>query len=419
MDNDEQKPLSDWLLFVTNHFTHPVIEAQGASPRFHLARALSERGQKLLVYCPLGTHIGNPLQDFLANLRPRRYSKGNTTYLFPPLLVTPTSVGTVPTLVLGTLFILLFLSVTRMKVSAQYCTTILVGSVGAVVRSALKVPLVVNYGDPDFAREHGLARQAFGFCETLVMSRNKTYALVYVDEILGRYVRERFHVKRTVFLPNGGYEEGSVPFRKESPEAVALRERLSIQDRRVVIYAGQVSATYRLDLLVQVAREISSREPRLVFLIIGNGPALPSLVSDVQRQGLEAHFRFVGAVGYHKLGPYLASSEIGLQLLSDMCMGTKVLMYMSQKLPVISTGSWYDQYHEFLQNGTNAILIPPNVDRLAEVMDRLLRDRALAEKIGEAGWTSVAPYSWQRHANETLALLHESVSELNRSKGAS
>jgi glycosyltransferase involved in cell wall biosynthesis len=116
------------------------------------------------------------------------------------------------------------------------------------------------------------------------------------------------------------------------------------------------------------------------------------------------------------MGPYLASAEIGLQLLSDMCMGTKVLMYMSQGLPVISTGTWYGQYREFLRNGENAILIPPVSDQLSEQVTRLFKDSRLMREIGEAGWRAALPYTWERHADDTLNLLHEAILAQSRAK---
>ena len=151
MNRNAKGPLEGWLLYITNHFTHPLVEAQGASPRHHLARKLSEKGQKMIVFCPLGRHLGSPVRDFVSNIIPRRTVQGNTVYLFPPVIVSPASATTVMTLVMATLFILTYLTLTRMRVVAQYSTTMLVGSVGAVIRMLMRTPLVTNYGDPDFA----------------------------------------------------------------------------------------------------------------------------------------------------------------------------------------------------------------------------------------------------------------------------
>lgn len=408
MSLEREGPLKDWILYVTNHFTHLVVESQTASPRHHLARKLSEKGQKLLVYCPLGTHRGNPFQDFLTNLRPRRTVKGNITYLFPPLLVSPTSVGTVLTLVLGTLFILLYLRVTRLKVSAQYCTTILVGSVSAVVRMVLKIPLVANYGDPDFAREFGLARRAFGFCEDLVMTRRNAYAIVYVDEVVGSYVRSNFPVKKTLFLPNGGYEAGFEPPAPDSPEVVAVRKQLGLEGRSIIAYTGQLTSVYRLDMLVAAAPSIIASVPNVAFLIIGGGPTLSVLQKSVRQAGLDKYFVFTGSLPYESLGKYLINSDLCVQLLNDWCMGTKVFMYMVHRRAIIAGGNWFNQYGQFLRNGENLILIPPNTESFTAAAIKVLKDPELRTRLGRAAREAALPYTWDRHADDTLRLLRES-----------
>lgn len=280
------------------------------------------------------------------------------------------------------------------------------------MKSVKKIPLVVNYGDPDFAREFGLARKAFGICERLVLSPRAAYAVVYIDEVIGTYVRTRFRVQRTFFLPNGGYEEGSTPPARGGHEASAVTAALGLEGKRVVIYVGQVSHTYRLDLLVSTAEATPALE-NLVFVLAGEGPALRSLVENVKARRLEKRFRFLGPIPYSSTGPYLAASDVGVQLLPDMCMGTKVMMYMANRLPVVSIGGWYDRYGEFLKDGKNVVLLPPDAGRLGTALASLLSDPKRLDRLGESGWETVKPYSWDRHADETLRLLREAAGREN------
>jgi glycosyltransferase involved in cell wall biosynthesis len=409
MEQAQTRPFDDWVLYITNHFTHLVVEAQAASPRYHLARKLSERGQKLLVYCPIGRHVGNPFRDFVTNLRPKKIVNGNTVYLFPPLIVSPASVTTPLTLVMGTLFILAYLSLTRIKIAAQYSTTILVGSVGAIVRMRKKIPLVANYGDPDFARESGLARKAFKVCEDLVMTRRNVYAMVYVDEVVGKYIKENFPVERTLFLPNGGYEAGYTPPSAQSSGVISLRRKLGLEGKSVILYAGQITGVYRLDIMVSAAPFIVSRIPNAKFLVIGSGPTRHSLMKSVKASNLEDCFVFPGPIPYAELGSYLALSDLCIQLLNDWCMGTKVVMYMVHRKAIISSGNWFEQYGKFLKNGDNSILIPPTVDVFGMETVKALLDPVGRAKIGESAWVTVHPYTWDKHAEETLRLLRAST----------
>ncbi len=409
MEQAESKPFDDWVLYITNHFTHLVVEAQTASPRYHLARKLSEKGQRLLVYCPIGRHVGSPFRDFVTNLFPRRTVSGNTVYLFPPVIVSPASVTTPLTLVMGTLFILAYLTLTRIKVAAQYSTTILVGSVAAVVRMRRKIPLVANYGDPDFAREFGLARKGFKFCEDLVMTRRSADAMVYVDEVVGKYIADNFPVKDTLFLPNGGYEAGFIPPSPESQEVVALRRKLGLEGKSVVLYAGQLTSVYRLEILVESAPTIIGQVPNVRFLVIGSGPTLPTLQKAVRLARLEEYFIFTGSVRYDRLSPYLMLSDLCVQLLGDWCMGTKVVMYMVHRRAIISGGGWYGQYGEFLKNGDNSVLIPSDKEAFCREAVKVLRDPERRLRLGESAWRTVSPYTWDAHAAETLRLLRRSA----------
>ena len=409
MEQTQTRPFDDWVLYITNHFTHLVVEAQAASPRYHLARKLSEKGQKLLVYCPIGRHVGNPIRDFATNLFPKRTVDGNTVYLFPPVIVSPASATTPLTLIMGTLFILAYLALTRIKVAAQYSTTILVGSVGAVVRMRNKIPLVANYGDPDFAREHGLARKAFKVCEDLVMTRGNVYAMVYVDEVVGKYIKENFPVERTLFLPNGGYEAGYAPPGADSTGVISLRRKLGLEGKSVILYAGQITGVYRLDIMVSAAPFIVSQIPNARFLVIGSGPTRHSLMKSVKASHLEDYFVFPGPIPYAELGSYLALSDLCIQLLNDWCMGTKVVMYMVHRKAIISSGNWFEQYGKFLKSGDNSILIPPSSEVFGRETVKALLDPLRCATIGESAWVTVRPYTWDEHADETLKLLRASI----------
>src|SRR5207245_1289324 len=112
-DAQMNNPERNYVLYITNHFTHPMKDAQLASPRYHLTRALARKGVKLIVYCPLGRVAGKPLNDFFNNLRPRRYTEEKIVYLFPPLLRIPGRLGTGLSLVIGTLFLAAFVTLTR------------------------------------------------------------------------------------------------------------------------------------------------------------------------------------------------------------------------------------------------------------------------------------------------------------------
>ena len=124
---------------------------------------------------------------------------------------------------------------------------------------------------------------------------------------------------------------------------------------------------------------------------------------------LEDYFIFTGSVPYEDLSPYIVLSDICVQLLNDWCMGTKVVMYMVHRKPVLSSGNWYDRYRLFLRNNENAFLIPSNPEVLADKIVEILEKPDLLERVGESAWRTVMPYTWDRHAEETLRLLRDAA----------
>jgi glycosyltransferase involved in cell wall biosynthesis len=129
----------------------------------------------------------------------------------------------------------------------------------------------------------------------------------------------------------------------------------------------------------------------------------------VRQAHLEDRFVFTGPVRYDAISPYLVLSDVCVQLLNDWCMGTKVVMYMVHGRAVICGGGWFEQYGKFLKNGENSILIPSTVKAFSEEAVSLLKDRVRRARLGESARRTVNPYTWDRHADETLRLLRAST----------
>ena len=75
--------------------------------------------------------------------------------------------------------------------------------------------------------------------------------------------------------------------------------------------------------------------------------------------------------------------------------------------PVISTA--VDQVPELVQDGVNGILIPPgDVQSLCEAIERLAKDSALREKLGQAGRRTIEErFSLRYAAEQYAAVYHE------------
>jgi glycosyltransferase involved in cell wall biosynthesis len=63
---------------------------------------------------------------------------------------------------------------------------------------------------------------------------------------------------------------------------------------------------------------------------------------------------------------------------------------------------------EFLEDGVNALLVPPgDPDALARALRCVLEDAGLAARLADAAWRSAPTYSWDARAGSVLSLLRE------------
>jgi teichuronic acid biosynthesis glycosyltransferase TuaC len=390
------------LLYLTNSYTHPVVESQTASPRYILAKKLAER-RRVLMSSPIGRHVGSPLDDFIANLRPAFRIEGNLEILFPPVLKAPGAIGTLISLFTSAFFLLFFVKLKRLRISGIYATTVMIGLTAVILNRWVRAPFVTNYGDPDFAREKGIASLGMRLFEEAVIGKKAANAIIYIDPVIRKHVQSRFPNNKFVFLPPGAFDVKMTDYSKKSPEVDWVRSRYGITGSPVIIYAGHIAPPpYRVDLLVKAAPEILKEFPNAMFILIGEGSALPAIITMVRERHLESHFLLLGAIPYNELGKFLASADVAVQLLDDMCQGAKILTYMARGKPIVSAGGWYDRYTEFLLNGTNCLLVPPSTEELARSILMILSDKQLAEKLGYNAYETVKQFTWEKHVELTL-----------------
>jgi glycosyltransferase involved in cell wall biosynthesis len=121
----------------------------------------------------------------------------------------------------------------------------------------------------------------------------------------------------------------------------------------------------------------------------------------VKQLGLENHVHFMGFVPEDELPALYNGADLfvfpslyegfGLPVLEAMACGTPVITSNVSSLPEVA--------------GNAALLVDPyNVDELADAMRRILSDPALAADLRARGLERAQQFSWERTAQETLAV---------------
>ncbi|MDA4133901.1 MAG: hypothetical protein OK454_12375, partial [Thaumarchaeota archaeon] len=303
------------VVLISNDLSHPALRDQqyAFSWRINRLRPLLKRGYTLIVVAA-GGRTGPHGRPKLSGLIPRITNDGNLVVIAPPILRIP-MLWLLQSMIFTPLMVSLYCRSHRIKVEAIVGASVPYGAVGKVLNRVLRTTLIVDYGDPDYAREKGVSLRVLRLLESYVLGSKGVDAVTCIDPNIRRYVRR--YGREALFLPPGGFWAGE---RRSAPAGEG-------KDSGRVIYAGHVAGppAYRLDLLVEACPGVLAKNPGSSFVILGEGEYLHELRAKVKMLGLEGRVQASGAVAYSEARSQIRDSEVAVQVLNDMCLGTKVL----------------------------------------------------------------------------------------------
>ena len=174
-------------------------------------------------------------------------------------------------------------------------------------------------------------------------------------------------------------------------DGMKVRARYSLQDAVVLMYAGVLSYSVGLDLLLDAVIQVQKGLDRPIKLVLV-GPGTPNrapyvavLEERARVHGLADQLVFTGFVPFVELPEYYAASDIlvaphRMTFSNSMCPPVKVLEYMAMGKPVVATDVCVRQFVEHMKSG---ILVPPdNPSALAHALQTLCSDPALGAELG-------------------------------------
>ena len=160
------------------------------------------------------------------------------------------------------------------------------------------------------------------------------------------------------------------------PSLDVAKEQVGLAGKRVLGFVGFVRAWHGLD---RVVAWLDQGPADVVFLLVGDGPALRQLREEAHRRGVQDRFIVTGALPHEAVPKYVAAFDIALQpTVVPYASPLKMFEYMAIGRPIIAPDM--ANIREILTHGHDGWLIDP--DQLPHAIDLLLSDKSLCERLG-------------------------------------
>lgn len=232
-----------------------------------------------------------------------------------------------------------------------------------------------------YANEHGrssLKGRLYTALELATNARLSLYVTVS-DRDRQALLRSGWRAEDVELIYNAVEVPGAVPAAGE-----ALRRPLGLpRDALVCLAVGRLVPVKGYDVLIEAATHACGRVPRLVCVIVGDGPCRGELARQVEAARLRG--RVVLAGHFERPAVLAALRCTDLFAMASRYEGTPIALLEAAALarPILASAT--GGIPELVSDGQHALLVPPGDPRaLADGMVRLCEDRALAERLGES-----------------------------------
>lgn len=268
-----------------------------------------------------------------------------------------------------------------------------------------RVPVIVHsvHGAPFHEYQSAAARRFFIACERWAARRCHHFVCV-ADAMTERMVSANVApADRFTTVYSGMRIE---PFLEAASFRAATRQRLRIPEEAVVV--GKIARLFHLkghDDLIEAARGAIAHQPRLRFLLVGDGLLRPQLESLVREHALQDHFLFVGLIPPEQIPNYLGAMDMLVHTSLREGLARTLPQALLAGLPAISYD--VDGAKEVVLDGRTGRLIPPrNVQRLTEAITELADQPAVRQRLGEAGRQLCQQRFCHRYMTERIRQLY-------------
>lgn len=257
------------------------------------------------------------------------------------------------------------------------------GILGRMAARRAGVPVIIHtIHGPSFGKFQGTAANFIFRAAEKYAARSTTHFIVVADAMRDQYLAADIGRPEQYTKVFSGFAIQPFLDAKNDPE---LRRKLGIAPDDFVV--GKIARLFKLkghDDLFAAAPELVRQNPKMKFLLIGDGEWRGRFESLAKSRGVERHFIFAGLVPPGEIPKYTGIMDMLAHLSLREGLPRALPQALAAGKPVVAYDC--DGAREACRDGETGFLVPPG--DLGILKNRLLKlagDPALDKKMGEAG----------------------------------
>jgi glycosyltransferase involved in cell wall biosynthesis len=182
-----------------------------------------------------------------------------------------------------------------------------------------------------------------------------------------------------------------------------FKGRLGLGDEKIILFAGRFVHYKGLFFLLEAFSALCKVRTDVKLVLLGTGPLMDAVRRRVHFMGLDNRVLLVGSVSEEDLPRFYVASDMVVVPSRSRSEGFSIsaLQGMACGRPVIATRVGGVPF--LVRNGETGLVVEPRSwEKLAEAISRVLKDTALATRLGRDGRRRAERFfSWGRVAKMT------------------
>jgi len=240
-----------------------------------------------------------------------------------------------------------------------------------------------------------------------VLLLKASYIVTVSEEIRDILVKEYGLSSQIITLIPNGYDEVFIKQLLAEPSNMVCQKNPSL------VFVGSLREVKAPLDLIEAFKIVSDRLKNTHLDIVGDGHLRPAVEKKINCYNLQDQVTLHGMVPHQRALEIMASAGIYISTSVDEGLPTSLIEAMALKKAVVTTA--VGGVPEIIKDGVNGLLVPPRLpERMARLIERLLRDSVLAERLGKAAAESVRAFSWNSIAQKYQRIYQEVCAKKRR-----